>query len=217
MPAADPSHPRSQASRPGTSGGLGAMHGGARAVAEQDDGGSIFGVDDAAQCLGADEEHVLVAGLQHRRADDELVDEARARGVEVERSASQAERVADERAGVRDQLLGRCGRDDHQVDVGGRQPGALDRLRGRGAAEGGRRLARGGDAPLVNARAFADPGVAGVDVRGEIVVGARACRGPRYPSPRSRAGRLMRRASTRSVGRHGVVRRRARARPSPCR
>ena len=38
---------------------------------------AVVGIDDAAQRLGADDQHVLVAGVQHRRADDELVDEAR--------------------------------------------------------------------------------------------------------------------------------------------
>ena len=55
------------------------------------------------QRLGADDEHVVEApACEHRRADDELVDEAGARGVEVERAAVQAERLADERAGVGD-------------------------------------------------------------------------------------------------------------------
>ena len=56
--------------------------------------------------LGADDQHVLVADADHRRADDELVDEARARGREVERSAANAERFTDERAGVGERLFG---------------------------------------------------------------------------------------------------------------
>ena len=50
-----------------------------------------------------------------------------ARGREVERSAAQTEPVADERAGVGERLLGRRGREDHQIDLGRREPGALDR------------------------------------------------------------------------------------------
>ena len=56
--------------------------------------------------------------------DDELVHEARARGGEVERSAAQPERLADERAGVGERLFGRRGRDDEQVDVVGGETGA---------------------------------------------------------------------------------------------
>jgi len=51
--------------------------------------------------LRPDHQHVVeVAGGQHRRADHELVDEARAPGVEVETIRSGGQAVADERAGV---------------------------------------------------------------------------------------------------------------------
>ena len=105
-PAADPSQPRSHARSDGASPDAAGDDRRAGTVAEQHERRSVLGIDDAAQRLGADDEHVLVADADHRRADDELVHEARARGREVERSAPQAERFTDERAGVGERLLG---------------------------------------------------------------------------------------------------------------
>ena len=102
--------------------GARAQHECGRAIAEEDAGAAVVGIDEAGQRLGADHEHVVeVAGGQHRRADDQLVDEARAPGVEVERSARDAEAVVHERAGVGDELLGAGRRDDEEVDVAGRE------------------------------------------------------------------------------------------------
>ena len=99
-----------------------AEHHGGGAVAEEDAGAAVGGVGDARQRLGTDHEHVLeVAGGEQRRADDELVDEPGAPGVEVERPAVQAETVTDEGAGVGDELLGGRGRHDQEVDGVGRE------------------------------------------------------------------------------------------------
>ncbi len=114
-------------------------HGGG-AVTEDHARAPVGGIGDARQRLRTDHQHVVeVAGGQHRRADDELVDEARAPGVEVERAATHTEAVAHERAGVGDGLLGGRGGDDEEVDGVGSEPGVLDRRR---AGLGGQ--ARGG-------------------------------------------------------------------------
>ena len=87
------------------------------AVAEQDARGPIERVDEPRERFGADHEDVLqVPRREHRRTDHELVDETCAAGVDVERAAVDARPVGDERAGVRDQLLGCRGGDDREVD-----------------------------------------------------------------------------------------------------
>ena len=104
-------------------------------------------------------------------ADDELVDEAGAPGVEVERTAAHAQAVADEGAGVGDELLGRRGGDDEQVDRVGGEPGVLDRGGAGLDGEGRGRLTVVGDAALADAGALDDPLVARVDALLEVGVG----------------------------------------------
>ena len=143
-PAAQPSQPRSQASRPGPSSGdalrtIAAAPSPKRMHVPRSRGS----VTRESVSAPIDEHVVEVAGGEQRRADDELVDEAGAPGVEVERAAAEPEPVADERAGVGDRLLGGGGGDDEQVDGIGREPGVLDRGRAGFDREAGGGLAVG--------------------------------------------------------------------------
>ena len=141
----------------------------------------------------ADHEHVVeVAGLEQRRAGDELVDEARAPDVDVERSAAQSEAVADERAGVGDGLLGSRGGDDEEVDRVGREPRALDRVRAGFDRERRGGLTFGGDAPFADPGALDDPLIAGVDARLEVGVRETSRRDGRTPTGDARAHQATR-------------------------
>ena len=84
------------------------------AVAEEDARAAVVRVDDAARASRRRSTSTCsrLPAVSSDGAGDELVDEARAPGAEVERAAAQAEAVADERAGVGDRLLGRRGGDD---------------------------------------------------------------------------------------------------------
>ena len=101
------------------------------------------------------------------------VDEARADRLHVEGDADRAAQLAlhDGRGG-REGQVGRGGADDDQVDVGRRAPGGGQRLRG-GARRRGRRSVSPStaSAALADAGALDDPGVAGVDDLGQVVVG----------------------------------------------
>ena len=82
-----------------------------------------------------------------------------------------AEAVAHERAGVRDELLGGRGGDDEEVDGVGSEAGVLDRGGARLDGEARGRLAARGDATFADAGALDDPLVAGVDALLELGVG----------------------------------------------
>ena len=96
------------------------------------------------------------------------------------------EAVADERAGVRDELLGRRGGDDEEVDGVGREPGVLDRGGAGLDREARGRLAGAGDAAFADAGALDDPLVAGVDAPLEVGVGESLLGERRCPSRRCR-------------------------------
>ena len=153
---------------------------------------AVLGVDDAAQRLGADHEHVAeVAGDQQRRAGDEHVDEPGAAGGEVERAAAQAQRLAHERTGVRDGLLGSRGGDDEEVDLVGRDAGVLDR-RGPGFdREAGGGLGRFRDAAFADAGALDDPVVGGLDPLLELGVREAPLRDGGPPAGDAGAGHHM--------------------------
>ena len=72
------------------------------------------------------------AGVDHRGAGRQRGDEARAGGADVKSAgAGGAERLGDQRCGVGHDLVGRAGRDQHQVHVGGVDAGLLQRDRCR--------------------------------------------------------------------------------------
>ena len=114
---------------------------------------------------------IEVAARQHRRADNELVDEPGASGSEVERPATQSQRVADERAGVRNGLLGRGGRDDEQVDIIGGDARGLDRGGARFGRERRGALVGRRDRAFANAGALDDPFVGGRDEVFQLAIG----------------------------------------------
>ena len=141
-----------------------AEDGGGGAVAEEDGRRPVVGVDDAAEDLGSDDQHVIeVACGQERRADHEHVDEPGAPRAEVERAAAKPEALADECTGVGDRLLRAGGGHDEQVDRVGWDAGVLDGHRAGVDGERRGRVRRRGDVPLPNAGAFDDPRVGGVD------------------------------------------------------
>ena len=144
----------------------------ARAVAEQDDGAAVVGIGDARQRFRADEEDVAIADADHRSADDEFVHESRAGCREIEGTTAQSERVADERACVRQWLFGRRGRDDEQVDVvWSESRRASSPLAAGGRRERRGRFARPRDPPFAYSGALDDPLVTRIDAGFEVGVG----------------------------------------------
>ena len=105
------------------------------ASAEQDAGGAVGRVGDARQHLGPHDEHRAGdAALDHRDRLRQAVDEARARGRQVERGGvARADVVGHQGRGGREEVVGRGGGHDHHVD-------------------GGRVDAGGGEDPLGGAR-----------------------------------------------------------------
>ena len=92
--------------------------------------------------------HSRAARLDLRRADRQRRQEARAGGVDVDRAgAGGAQLVRDQRRGVRHQLVAGERGDDHEVELGGGDAGALERLAAGGGGDVGqaaRRSARAG-------------------------------------------------------------------------
>ena len=93
---------------------------GARAVAEQDARVAVGVVEEPAQQLDADHEHVAVHAAAHvGRGGREREDEARAGGHEVEAGGPRCpELMGDEHGGGRHVVVGRAGADDHEVELG---------------------------------------------------------------------------------------------------
>ena len=106
-PAALPSHPRSHASRPGPSSGdaLSTMAA-APSPKRMQVPRSVGSVTRDSVSAPITSTCSRLPAVSSDGADDELVHEPGAPGVEVERPAAQAETVADEGAGVGDELLG---------------------------------------------------------------------------------------------------------------
>ena len=153
--------------------GVRLQHDRAGAVAEQHAGAAVFPVDHPRQRLGADHEDGLVdARADVRVGDAQRVEEARARGIDVERAAAVGtEAVLHEAGGGRKDEIGR-GRAEHDhVEFGRLHAGGFHR-RARGAlGEVGGGLALGDDVALADAGARRDPFVAGIDELLEVGVG----------------------------------------------
>ena len=85
-------------------------------------------------------------------------EEARAGGADIEGAgAGRAERLGDQRRGVGHDLVGRAGRDQHEVDVGGIDAGLLEGGCGRGGRVRLQPFVRCGDVALADAGAALDP------------------------------------------------------------
>ena len=143
------------------------------AVAKEDRGAAIAPVDDAAQRLGADHERALgIAETDELVGDRHRVDETAAGGLDRKgRDIAQSETILQQRAAVREDLVGRAGAEDDQIDLVGFDPCGLHRAPRRRDREidGGFTLRR--DPSLADAGAFADPFVRGLDHAFEIGVG----------------------------------------------
>ncbi len=155
-----------------------ADHRGAGAVGEDNAGGSVGRVDPRRHLLRPDHQHVpggarpdRVGGVRQRVA------EAGARGVEVVRAGcDDAEPVRCHRGNVRYRRLGAAGGDDDQVDVGGGEAAAGQRLASGHDRHVGHALIRPGEPAADDADPAADPLVARVDRDREVIVGDRVAR-----------------------------------------
>ena len=181
----------------------------AGAVAEEHRGAAVVVVGDARQRLGAADEHdARAAALDLRGGLVERVDEAGARGVDVDRArALGAERERDVRGDARRHAVRRDRRDDDLVDLGGGAAGVLERQRARARGKLGERLVGRDDPALADAGAAHDPLVARVEALDEVGVGDDVLgqRGADAEDPGLQAAAPLRRA----------VRRRATAARSP--
>src|SRR5204863_930495 len=115
----------------------------ASAVAEQHACRSVGVIHEARQCLGPNEQDVLVtAGGDHLAADDQAIDEAAAAGLEIEGAAFGADGVLNQTAGGGEQVVrGSRGADD-QVDVAALESGLTQRLLGGSDTQTGGCLSR---------------------------------------------------------------------------
>ena len=149
------------------------QHERAGAVAEQYAGRAVLPVEQAREGLGAD--HQRGPGLAR---DQKLVghrereDEAAADRLQVEPDGAERAELAlhGHRAG-REGVVRGGGREHDQVDPLGADAGVGERRGGGGPGEIGGQLALGRDVALADAGALDDPGIAGVDRAGELVVG----------------------------------------------
>ena len=148
------------------------QHDRAGAVAEQHAGAAVGPVDEARQAFDADHERALrLAEADVLVGDRERVDETAAGGLERERRAAvDVEALLQQRAGVREDQVGRGRADDDEVDVGRRHAGGLQRASCRVLGQRGTRFVRGRDVAPLDAGARADPLVGGVDRLLEILV-----------------------------------------------
>ena len=113
-----------------------------------------------------------LTGANELIGDDERVQEAGARGFETERRrTADPELLLHEASHVREDQIRRRGADEHEVDVGGREPGVLDRREPRFVREVARRFVVGRDVPVLDAGPRANPFVGGIDHLLEIEVG----------------------------------------------
>ncbi len=144
----------------------------ARAVAEDDAGGAVLVIDDAAHHVRADDEDPIVgAGLDELRADGERVEKPAAGGGEIEAPGPRrAELVLDQAGGRGKHHVRGDGPDDDEIDVVRSDSPTVESLLGcrggelRGARPGG------GDAPLPDPGARHDPFVRRVDHCLQVVV-----------------------------------------------
>ena len=164
------------------------------AVAEQHASRAVLPVEHARERLRADHQRALVrARTRNLSAVVTAKTKPRAHRLQVERDAVRhAERGLDLRGGGGKRVIRRRGRDDHEVDVGGRRMRRGQRARGGRGPERRGRLAVGGDMALLDAGALDDPLVGRVDQLGEFVVGDDAFRQSRRRRPARPNGRAAR-------------------------
>ena len=149
-------------------------HRGPGPVPEEDAGGPVGKVDDAAEGLHPHDEGVLPAGSgQQAFGGVQSVDEAGAGGVQVEahRVLRQAQiPLEDAGGGGGEKVLGQSGHDAHP-DLLRSNAGALQSLFGGGQTEGGVAFHAGAVVAAGDTGAGDDPLVVGVHNLGHVVVG----------------------------------------------
>ena len=154
------------------------QNGRARAIAEEHAGGTVRVIDVTGQQLGTDYQRVLnLPAANHGIRDRQAVQETGASSDDVHRRGLvRAQFRLDQTAGRRQNLIGRHGSTENQVDITRFDSRALDRL--AGSANGKLRsvLARGRLVPLLDAGARCNPFVTGFDYLLEIGVGENAFR-----------------------------------------
>src|SRR5690606_17841921 len=147
-------------------------HDRARAVAEEHGGLAVALVEDAGDDVGTGHQHRPGdAGGEQPGGDGQAVDEAGARGVEVEGAGRGAERGGHLGGRGRHRVVGRRRGDQHGVELVGPGAGPVERGPAGGDGQVPGRLAGAGPAALSDAGALDDPLVGGVEVAGEVVVG----------------------------------------------
>ena len=145
-------------------------HDGAGTVTEEDGGTPIGPVDDGRHGVAPDDEHAIGPARRghHSVGGHIAVREAGTHDVEVHRATRNAQTGGDHGAGGGERLLGRGGAQHEEANVVRREIRSGDG--GRGGL--GRHVDRGAANPaLTDAGPFSDPGVGGLHVLGEVVVG----------------------------------------------
>ena len=153
-----------------------AHEGGPRTVTEQHGGGAVGPVHDGRELLRGDDEHLLcLLGRDESFRDIERVQEAGARGLNIEGGgvlgAEQRLQVTRLRG---EQPVGRAGRHHESIDIGRREAGLLEHLLRRGLAHAGVGLVGPGHPALADAGALPDPLIRRVEDLRELVVGHHA-------------------------------------------
>ena len=150
----------------------------AGAVAEKHAGAAVLEVEDARKDFGTNHERLAGhARADHRIGDRQRVDEARAHGLNVERSAAgDAELLLHQARGRRKHHVRRAGCDDDQVDARGIDIGGFERAPCRGHREVAAADIGLGEVACANAGALDDPLIGGFDavdreLRSQSVVG----------------------------------------------
>ncbi len=150
----------------------GREHHRARAVAEQHAGAAVVPVEDAREHFGADHQSFFVlAGFDERVCGCHGIDEAAAYRLHIEcRAVLRAELRLQQAGGAGKDVVGGGGRDNDQVDLGGRHARRLEGTAARLEREVARGLGFLRDVALDDTGAAANPGVARIEPRGELVV-----------------------------------------------
>ncbi len=193
-------------------------HHGGGAVGEEDGGAAVVPVGDAREGLGSDQQHLAGAGGDDAVGQREAVDEPRARRIDVDGPAPEAEVLLHRGGGAGHCLVRGGGGEDDEVDLG-----RLDTRSGQRHPTGLGRQLRGGapDPALPDAGPLGDPLVAGVHGGGEVVVGDDLV-GQRCAPPGDRhatlslghAGHVRPSSARRWAADWSPVRRRRRCRPA---
>ena len=151
---------------------------GARAIAEQDAGGAVGVIDDAAHGVGADHQHLLVRAGRHQvRADGQAVDEAGTGRDQVEApGALRADAVLHQAGGGGEQMSGVTVQTMIASSSVASMPRCASAQRAASIAMSEVAISGRGDVALADAGALHDPLVVGVDHLFQVLIGQHARR-----------------------------------------